>query len=206
MNDELEAQAEAQLAATETVSVPVQPTEEEQRKQSLEALGLTEEDLKPAETPEATDEQKHQFREVTRWGKSDNFKEIVKEITEQADIRLEEIKKEMKKRKEIKLEASELTKLNMYAALVTELIEKVDRSTEGGELVAQNLEIQVKNSLSHVFGEVKVGFDAPMYTRLDMMKEARNFCLTIEQRLNNAIKDFDYSKTEVPQSAHPYEE
>lgn len=205
MNDELEAQAEAQLAATDTVSVPVKPTAEEERKQSLEALGLTEEDLKPEPTPEATDEQKQQYKEVLRWGQSENFKEIVKNVSAQADIRLEEIKKELNKREEIKLEASELNKLNLYTTLVSDLVGMVDRSTDGGELIAQNLESQIHNSLTHIYGQVSVGFDAPMFTRLDMMKEARNFCLTIEARLTNAINDFNYEKSKAPEALHPYE-
>lgn len=206
MNEELEAQAEAQLAATETVSVPVHPTAEEQRKESLKALGLTEEDLKEAPAPEATEEQKEAFKNVLRWQQTENYKEIVAHYEKEAGSVLKLIQKELADRKEIKLEASELTKLNMYANLVEGLVSKIDRSTEGGKLIGESLDKQVKNSLTHIYGKVEVGFDAPMYTALDIIKETRNFCTTVGFRLDQAVNEFNYEKPQVPKTMHPYED
>lgn len=203
MNDELNAQVEAQIEAQGESS---ETLIEDDREVAHEALGIDEEDLVPDASSQVTEEQKQAFKEVKRYQQTENYEAIISEYEAKAPEILKAIQKELKNREEIKCEVSELQKLNLYVTMTEGMVAKIDRSTEGGRLLAEEFERQIQNALTHIYGDVRVGFDAPMYTKLDLIKEGRNFATTIRRRLEEAVATFDVSRPAPVQAAHPYDE
>lgn len=150
------------------------------------------------------DETKKIYKDLMHYRISENFKEICEEGTKTAVKLLTDIQNELKRRKKIEMEYSELNKLNTYINFYAGILEKVDDS-EGGKKFKEELEKQINNGLSHVYNKVEIGFDTPMFTKLDLMKVLRTVNMTIDKKLDEIINEYTPKKDEET-TLHPYEE
>lgn len=150
------------------------------------------------------DEIKKIYKDLMHYRLSDNFKEICEEGNKAGEKLLEDIQKEFKTRKLPKMEYSEANKLNVYINFYSGVLERVDDS-EGGKKFKEEINKQIQNGLSHLYNKVEIGFDAPMFTKLDLLKVLRTTNLTIDKKLDEIINEFT-PKQEEETSNHPYEE
>jgi hypothetical protein len=149
------------------------------------------------------DEKKAKYKSLMRWRLSDNCKEIIEESTENAEELLEVIKKEFTKRKKVELTLSEVNKLDGYCKFLTLIIGKIDDS-EGGVAMKEIIGEQVARAYTHIYNKVGVGFDVPVFTKMDGLKDERNCHVTIAQRFDEIINEFSNEK-DVKDSLNPYE-
>ena len=117
---------------------------------------------------------------------------------------LGEVKKNIETRKKADISFTELDKLLSYIKFIEQLISLLPTS-EGGEIFKKELQEQIERGLSHVYGKVEVGFDTPMYSKADMIKNEYNAALTIGRKLEEIISQYE-PKKEESSSLHPYEE
>lgn len=72
-------------------------------------------------------------------------------------------------------------------------------------MFADELKEQVERGQSHVYGKVEIGFDTPMYTKFDMIKNLFNAHMTVGRKLTEVISLYE-PKREEQRDSHPYEE
>ena len=155
--------------------------------------------LEPSE-----EETRKKLKSLLHWKASDNFLNIKKKCDAKADKLLEQIKEEFETRKKIEQKKSEADKLGIYIEFVKYLYSLLDKS-EGAEIIKEEFNRQLLNAYTHLWGRVEIGFDVPVFSKLDFLKEERNMNLTVEKRFDEIIKQFDV-KEEAQKSLHPYEE
>ena len=117
---------------------------------------------------------------------------------------MEEIKTEIETREKPELVKSELDKVVIYKEFITGLLEEIDNSA-GGKIFKKELERQVGACDSHIELKVEVGFDAPIYSKADMMKADRGNWINIDKKLQEFISKYA-PKDDKKVDLDPYEE
>lgn len=117
---------------------------------------------------------------------------------------MEEIKTEIETREKPELVKSELDKVRIYKKFLNGLINRIDNSA-GGKIFKTELERQIGACDSHIELKVEVGFDAPIYSRADMMKADRGNRINIDKKLQEFISKYA-PKDDKKVDLDPYEE
>jgi hypothetical protein len=80
----------------------------------------------------------------------------------------------------------------------------IDEST-GGKIFKTELERQIGACNSHIDLKVEVGFDAPIYSKADMLKAKRGNYINIDKKLQEFISKYA-PKDDKKVDLDPYEE
>lgn len=163
---------------------------------------LTEQEEKQKEL----DERKEKYKKTQKFLVTDECEEVCTTLFEKWDKVLEEIKTELKNRKECKSKFSEVDKIVQDIEFY-ETVSKELWNSEWEKVLKNEFKIRIENAESNVFIKVSVEemFDFAIYTELDMLKMKRNRLSTVKQYLTNLSESFfDDKSKEVPDN--PYEE
>lgn len=148
---------------------------------------------------------KNKYKLLSKFAVSKEWEWIVKAYEIQAGILSKEAANEFATRKKAVVTNTECEKLNAYIEFLKKLSDALPKDVEGAQVFADELQIQVERGQSHVYGKVEIGFDTPMYTKFDMMKNLVNAHLTISRKLSEVISLYEPNREERRDS-HPYEE
>jgi len=157
-----------------------------------------------AEIEVSHDETKKIYKDLVKYSISESFQTILENGNKTGKDLLEFIKEEFKTRDKPELVKSELDKVVIYKEFITGLIEEIDNSV-GGKIFKKELERQLGVCDSHIELKVEVGFDAPIYSKADMMKADRGNWINIDKKLQEFISKYA-PKDDKKVDLDPYEE
>lgn len=148
---------------------------------------------------------KNKYKQLTKFAVSKEWEGMVKAYEIKASVIMQDIKKEFDTRKKAVVTNTECEKLNDYIEFIKKLSDALPKDIEGAVIFAEELKEQIERGQSHVYAKVEIGFDTPMYTKLDMMKNQFNAHMTVGHKLTEVVSLYEPKKGEAV-SLHPYEE
>lgn len=154
------------------------------------------------EAPVADNKQK--YKDLMKYRTSKNCVKMIEDSKFIADGLYKAMYEELKKRKKPELISSELDRTFNYAKFLDHLIENID-SSEGGKIVKEELLAMKEKAMSNVEIKVALGFDAPMFTKLDMIKAERAEFACVDQTIDHIVSKYAEVKKEEA-ALHPYDE
>ena len=154
---------------------------------------------------EEPEQAKAKYKALTKFAVSKEWEGMVKAYEIKASLIMKDIKKEFDTRKKAVVTNTECEKLNDYIVFIEELISALPKEVEGAQVFADELKEQVERGQSHVYAKVEIGFDTPMYTPLDMLKNMFNAHMTVGRKLTEVVSLYE-PKREEQRDSHPYEE
>lgn len=148
---------------------------------------------------------KNKYKQLTKFAVSKEWEGMVKAYEIKASVIMQDIKKEFDTRKKAVVTNTECEKLNDYIEFIKKLSDALPKDIEGAVIFAEELKEQIERGQSHVYAKVEIGFDTPMYTKLDMMKNQFNAHMTVGRKLTEVVSLYE-PKREEQRDSHPYEE
>lgn len=149
---------------------------------------------------ELTQEQKKEiYKKINEYINSDDYKKVIKYAEKKEQECLEKVREELKKRKKIVAEYSELSKDEKYSEYMLDMSKQFDDSEWGKilskefkdqhEIAEHNIEVKEVNKET---GEI---FDMPLYTKLDVLKVSRRLYKFFPKKVEEIHKLYLDSKT-----------
>lgn len=161
-------------------------------------------EIKEEQKDQSVEDMKNTYKLLIAWKESENFTDIIEYCTEKASELLKKIDEELRKRKKIVAEFSQLTVDSQQRDFLQYIISVIDNS-EWGNKMKEILQKYVENINSNLYSGVQVWYDVPMFTRLDCLKDMRNRYVFVQKQLDTEIETFNV-KVEKPIDLHPYED
>lgn len=155
-----------------------------------------------------SDIRKNKFKILTKFLKSDKYKDLIKMYITKWKLLLEEIYLEIDKRRKgwfCKATRSDLDKTLSFYDFQVELANDIGKDSEAELILKEDLLKNAEDTYSHVLNKVEELYDVPSYSELDMLKYRKKEYLLIEDRLETMVSFYMEEKNEIS-NPNPYEE
>ena len=127
---------------------------------------------------ELTVEQKKEiYKKINEYINSDDYQKVIAYAEKKEQEYIEEVRNEIKNRKKVVAEYSEISKDEQYAEYMLDMSKQFDDS-EWGKILSKEFKYQYDLAINHIevkevnkeTGEI---FDIPLYSKLDILKFSR---------------------------------
>jgi hypothetical protein len=106
-------------------------------------------------------------------------------------------------REKTELIKSKLDHLVEYTTFLAEIYEQIDESA-GGKIVKKHINSDIELANNNVEIRVEDFWDAPIYSKADMLKMKRSEYMTIEAKVAEYSNAYTEVKEEKVKEMHPY--
>lgn len=160
---------------------------------------LTQEEIELAQK----EERKEKYKNTQKYLVSDEYKGMCEYFTNKGETLLEEIKEELKNRKETKATKGEMDKIYSFIEFLKEVLDKLGKS-KGAEVYKEIISGQIEAGYTNIYNRIEELGDVPVYSDLDFMKQLRIDYILLNKRMENWSEMFQDSKEEK-KDTQPYE-
>lgn len=162
-------------------------------------------------------ERVEEYKATQRYLQSEEYSAIVDKFRKDGEEMLPIIRNEIETREKVETTKSEADKVLGFVKFMEEVLSMIGDS-EGGKVFKEIISGQIEAGWSHVDNKIMsryneedefsplIPFDAPVYSKLDLMKQARIDRLRLDSRMEGWSDSFSDPKAQQIPSAHPYEE
>lgn len=162
-------------------------------------------DLFEVENELSLEDKKGIYKNLQIYINSKDYEDLISWGKEKWDALLEKIRKEVRERKKTELLKSKLDHLINHIEFLEEVKTRID-DTEWGRIVKQHLDTDIKRANDNIEIRVEELWDAPIYSKADMLKMDRAYYMTINEKINEYCNVYLPQKEQTQESMHPYEE